>query len=364
MTFTHAKCLAVSTAVAGLSLIFALHLRNGEALWISSGPSTPVESREMSKHGISCVGYVEPATQVRALAFEATGIVETCAVKEGQHVSESQVLMALNQCEARQALAVAERELELARARKAQLLRGAHIHDITAAEHRLKSADLRLQRFREEFDRSTRLFANGATTKSDHKVIETQFHIAEQEQLEARARLLALKESVREEDRVLAQAEVALAESRVDQARQRLDQTVLKAPCEGVVLEILKYPGESNHEGAREPVLVFADLSRLRVRAEVDELHVHDLKIGQKAVVSGPNLGGESVIGRLVELKQIMGPKTLFVGDSRKRKDLEVLEVWIEIPEGLRLPVGLRVDVTILTEPLEELESNSDSWEQ
>lgn len=359
MTLAHAKLLAVSAAVAGLSCIFGFQFSTGQSRWFSSDSSTRLESGEVSDHGIACVGYVEPATQVRALAFEATGVIESCSVQVGQHVSESDVLMTLNGSEARQALAVAERELDLARARKDQILKGAHVREITAAEHRLNSADLRLQRLEEDFHRSKQLLTKGARVISNHQEIETQFHIAEQEKLEAQARLLALKESVREEDRVLADAEVALAESRVSQARERLEQTVLKAPCEGTVLEILKHPGESNVTATQEPVLLFADLSRLRVRAEVDELHVHDLKVGQKAKISGPNLGGESVFGRLVKLKQIMGPKTLFVRDSGERKDVDVLEVWIEIPEGVSLPVGLRVDITILREQVEELEPES-----
>jgi hypothetical protein len=41
-----------------------------------------------------------------------------------------------------------------------------------------------------------------------------------------------------------------------------------------------------------------------------------------------------------------LGDKTVFTSASSERKDLEVLQVLIDMEPGFRYPAGLRVDVT------------------
>jgi multidrug resistance efflux pump len=306
--------------------------------------------KDASAPGIACVGFVEPVAQLRALAFETMGVILSCPVAVGQHVKESETLMTLDAGEAQESLQVAERELELVRARQSQLLSGVHPQEISAAEHRLRSAKLRLERWQSEFNRSQKLIAGQAISQSAHDEIFEAMEVAEQEHGDAQAKLFALKENVRDVDKSVATAEVAVAQSRVDQARQRLAQRILKAPSDGVVLEILRHIGESNFSDRQEPVILFADLSRLQVRAEVDELKVHKIHEGQRAQIFGKNLGDQCFEGRLALIKQVMGPKTVFTHESTERKDLDVLQVLIEMPADFRLPVGLRVDVRILTD--------------
>ena len=70
------------------------------------------------------------------------------------------------------------------------------------------------------------------------------------------------------------------------QKDEEFRNTQLFAPMDGNVLEILNCEGESVSPFLREPVLLFADLSKYRIRAEIDEQYVHQVKPGQKATVS------------------------------------------------------------------------------
>jgi hypothetical protein len=92
---------------------------------------------------------------------------------------------------------------------------------------------------------------------------------------------------------------------------------------------------------------LFGDLSRLRVRAEIDERFVKDLCVGQTAEAYGRNLLGKTYPGRVVEVERIMGGKTVFTRASAERKDLSVLQVVIEMESGFSAPVGLQVDVSV-----------------
>jgi multidrug resistance efflux pump len=128
-----------------------------------------------------------------------------------------------------------------------------------------------------------------------------------------------------------------------------LRETRLVAPFDGTVLKVLKREGDGVWTFSPEPVVLFGDLSRARVRAEIDERFVQRLEIGQSAIVSGRNLLGKSYPGKVVVLEKIMGDRTVFARSSSERKDLNVLQVVIEMAPGFRAPVGLQVDVGVET---------------
>ena len=83
-----------------------------------------------------------------------------------------------------------------------------------------------------------------------------------------------------------------------------------------------------------EPAVIFGDLSRLRIRAEIDERYARDVKKGQRAVVFGRGLGQESLEGRVTEVRSIMGKRAMFSRAAAERKDLDVVQVLIELEDG------------------------------
>jgi multidrug resistance efflux pump len=164
---------------------------------------------------------------------------------------------------------------------------------------------------------------------------------------QAEAELLHLKNYVRDVDLALMKAKVSQAEANVEVAEQQLRDLRVLAPFDGTVLKLLKRPGEGVRMIELEPVVLFGDLSRLRVRAEVDERFVNDLRVGQTAEVYGRNLLGKTYPGRVVEVEQIMGDKTVFTRASSERRDLHVLQVVLEMESEFAAPVGLQVDVRV-----------------
>jgi multidrug resistance efflux pump len=163
----------------------------------------------------------------------------------------------------------------------------------------------------------------------------------------AESELKRLQSFVRPEDEILANARVSAAEARVDVCRARVANTVLTAPTDGVVLEILKREGELVSNVIPEAVVIFGNLASLQVRAEIDETYAGLLKPGQKATIKTRGLDHLNAEGSVTSMKTIMGKKTVFARTSLERKDLDVLQVFIALPESFRVPVGLEVDVAI-----------------
>ncbi len=88
-----------------------------------------------------------------------------------------------------------------------------------------------------------------------------------------------------------AELAVALAALALDTARQELTNTAVKAPFTGVVLSSDLAPGDLINKGAA--LITYADLSRVRLVAEVDEVDISKVIKGQGVTITSDALGGE-----------------------------------------------------------------------
>jgi multidrug resistance efflux pump len=309
-------------------------------------PGAP-ESSAAVVHGF---GYAEPVSELRRLSLKGDGVIAECSVAVGERVEKGATILHLDNEEEQAAVAVAQKELEQSRAALRQLEAGVNPPRIEAAEHECDRLTEQVRHAERLLQRRHLLVARNVASQQDLEDAETQVIEAKAALAAQQAELRHLRQYVREEDRALAQANVELAQSRLTAAEKRLRLTVLAAPCDGTVLEIYKREGDCLRMGDPQPAVLFGDVSRLRIRAEIDERYAHRVRAGQAAVVFGSNVGNREYAGRVVLVKPVMGDKTLFSRSSRERKDLQIVQVMIDMDPEFRTPVGLRVDVTIRVE--------------
>jgi HlyD family secretion protein len=342
-TILFSLCLLGILAFAGWSAFSHLSVAPTPSV---NEPSITTGSKEELPSVIEGVGYVEPVTEVRRLSFKVGGVIARCNMAIGEQVKKDEPLVVLANSTEALAVDAAERELMVAKAEEARVLRGIHDDRIEAARHRVAAIDSRLIFLEAEVTRNRSLHKM-AVSETNRQRTESEYGEAIAERATAKAELAHLEKNVLPEDKVVAAAKVALAEARFKQLRDRLNDTTLFAPFDGTVLELLRREGEGVTTEGREPVLLFADLSRSRVRAEVDERHIADLKVGQTAAIYGRNVGDQRYSGHVSLVKQVMGEKTVFGRASTERKDLDVVQVFIDMDDSFHYPVGLRVDVSI-----------------
>jgi HlyD family secretion protein len=80
-------------------------------------------------------------------------------------------------------------------------------------------------------------------------------------------------------------AEIVEAGASLDVAAQNLENTIIRAPFAGTILDILTRPGE---RASDKGIMTFANLSAMDVRAEVFESDIARIKTGQKAEIFFP----------------------------------------------------------------------------
>ncbi|MGD9715154.1 MAG: HlyD family secretion protein [Thermomicrobiales bacterium] len=293
------------------------------------------------------IGYVEPASEIRRLVFKIDGVIDQMAVEVGQFVHAGEVLAVLQNHDEQADVAEAEQQCELAVAEQQQLLAGVHPEQIIAARRNAELLEELVRFAVKQQRRIDALTARGVATNEQRDQSQSELHQAQKAWQQAQAELANLEQHVRPVDRNVAEAKVQLAEARLTAARQRLANTVMLAPLDGTVLEILKREGEGARVLDPDPVLVMGDESRLHVRAEIDERYVDQLAEGQAAEIYGRGLGSDRYRGTIVLVKRLMGNKTVFSHQANERKDLDVLQVLVELPADFRAPLGLHVDVDI-----------------
>ena len=178
------------------------------------------------------------------------------------------------------------------------------------------------------------------------EIQETQALATQQEEslkkqiTEAQAKLDEIAE-VRSVDVAQAQAEVERAKALVKQAEIELDLTVIKAPSNGTVIDVIAQEGENieNSQG----VLEMADTEQMIVVAEVYESDISKVKVGQKAtIVSENNSFPDSISGKVIEISSKIGKKDVLETDPAASVDARVVEVKIAInPEKNNLVQNL-----------------------
>jgi multidrug efflux pump subunit AcrA (membrane-fusion protein) len=139
----------------GISLLIGMLLLAGCGLSLDMGTQPTAETPatlEESEDVVVAEGLVEPA-HWSDLGFAAAGQVVEVLVEEGDAVAARDVLVRLDQADARLAVKQAEADLEVAEAQLALLKAGAQPEEIAAAEARLEAAEAAVKQATAERDR-------------------------------------------------------------------------------------------------------------------------------------------------------------------------------------------------------------------
>jgi len=146
---------------------------------------------------------------------------------------------------------------------------------------------------RKAFERAERLLADKVISQAEFDQTEASF-------LSAQANLTSAQESVRSAEFAIRSGEASLQE-----ARDNLGRTTLRAPQAGVVTALSKEIGESvqgNGFTAGEVVMNVSDLSAMEVNVEVNESDIVRIHLGDPAEIEVDAYLGETFEGTVTEI--------------------------------------------------------------
>jgi hypothetical protein len=125
----------------------------------------------------------------------------------------------------------------------------------------------------------------------------------------------------------------------------------LLAPSDDRVIQVFAEPGELAGPACSRPVLLFADVSRYRLRAFVEELAAARVQVGQQAVVAADGLPGRKLTGRLALVLPRMGLHAPHTDSPGEYHDVYYREALIDLDSWDGLTLNIRVQVRIQARP-------------
>jgi len=228
---------------------------------------------------------------------------------------------------------------------EADLVKLKQTHDFVLKGTRLSEIALQEATLKSSIEQNKLDALQRARSGKPPDVREIETAIAEQGLERQKVRLKLLKTTLEND---LAQNEIDLAntQSRIDSAKRNLEDTLVRSPLDGVVVQIFSRQGERVSPAG---IIKIVDMNQLRVLADVDELHVSRLKPGGKVDVTfrGNNDIYKGTIERIaptVKRMQRVEP------DGGSSTDARVVQVEIKIDDTSSMPpvLGRETRVTFL----------------
>ncbi|MFN3869292.1 MAG: HlyD family secretion protein [Hyphomicrobiaceae bacterium] len=292
----------------------------------------------------SATGRIEPMDgEVRIIAPVSGQIVDVL-VGMNDYVVKGDLLVRLDDGDHLAKIAAATAEVDV-RLRERDEEKGnvsALAADRRKAEDALDTAERALFAARQRFDRAR---IAGKETAPDLVNLRVQVNERAAEVRDARAKLAdaEARNGLPLPDRL----EAALTQARADLklAYQAFERTHIRAPADGSVLRVNAKVGEVAIASPELPLVSFGNLSRLKVRAEVEERDINKVVVGQKVVVRADAFPGKEFTGKVTAIASALGSASITTRGPRRPTDVDVLEVLIALDDGGDLVTGLRVDV-------------------
>jgi HlyD family secretion protein len=273
------RTIIFATLLLAVLVLGGVWLRARQPSTLTGGETAAVED------WIYGIGYIEPATEVRRLAFKTGGVVGECRAEIGRAFRAGEVLMSLRNAAEQAAEQTARAELLLAEAEWNKVNSGVNPAELEAARQHIVQAEADYAFAHAQAQRQRTLREQAIVSVAEVDLADSIARQREAAVASAKAELDRLQRFVRAEDRALAEAKVRVAEARLEMAGRVVEESMLCAPGDGTVLEVLKHGGDAVSAATVEPTLLFGDISRLRVRAEMDESFAGLLRAGQLAEV-------------------------------------------------------------------------------
>jgi multidrug resistance efflux pump len=306
---------------------------------------------EATQTAVVCFGHVDVESGVVAVLPAQPGRVTKVHVTEGQAVRAGQALVTLDDRLAGYRLNEAEAAMKGAGARVSQAREAAQQHAARLAQQReaVEAARSASAAARETLARKQQLVDAGHLHPKELAPFADQVQQTQSLEKIEGEKLRELKLHDPETAVTQAEAELAGAAARVQQARHVVDECVLRAPGDGTVLRLLAAVGTS-YDGTpgASPALYFCPSAPRIVRAEVAQEYADRVSVGQAALVHNDGAETPSWKGHVSHISDWCTRRRSLLLEPREQNDVRTLECLVTLDPGQPpLRIGQRVQVKL-----------------
>jgi HlyD family secretion protein len=283
---------------------------------------------------VSTNGKIEPVNNFEAHAPVATS-VRRVLIKEGDAVKKGELLLVLDDADARAQAARAQTQLKAAQSDLSAAERGGSQEEVLALQAQLVKASTDRDTAQRNLDALKKLEQQGAASAGEVRTAQDALASAD-----AQLTFLRQKQTKRYSNAELAHvdAQRADAQATFDAAQDVLAKSNVRAPFDGIVYSLPAKQG--GFVGAGDLLLQMADLRKVLVRTFVDEPDVGRLAVGDPIEITW-----DAVPGRVWRATVTSVPSTVKLRGSRNVGET----TSIVDNKDLKLLPNINVGVTIVS---------------
>ncbi|MBV8595264.1 MAG: efflux RND transporter periplasmic adaptor subunit [Candidatus Eremiobacteraeota bacterium] len=294
-----------------------------------------------------------PPGSASALAFAVAGRLESVDVRVGDRVQAGQALAQLDAAPFQLAVSQAGGDAQAAAANLASVTSGVAVRNQEAAAA-TRQADLKVQADRAALERTRALFSAGIAAVKDVQTAQNQLAADEADARTAHLRAQALIAGAganvgqARADVQAASGQATRAQASLAIAERDLANATLRAPADGIIVAILKHPGESVDPSTPAVTLgaplvhsatltVPADAARQIKVGDPVELHLARSSLSYRGrVTAAVNAVDPATLGATVVVSGI--PADAFAGDAVDAS------ITVAIAHGILVPTSAVVE--------------------
>ncbi|RPI77788.1 MAG: efflux RND transporter periplasmic adaptor subunit [Desulfobacteraceae bacterium] len=311
---------------------------------VSRGKPVSLKTITLKKGGLevtvsSTTTSMIKSEQEAVLSAQRSGRVTRMVLKEGDEVKQGAVLLEIDREEANVRVLEAGANLQMARARLAQIEAGVNMERIQT-DSQLQQAKATLDNALREWERQKEIYNKGISAKSGLDKAEEAYLVAKAQYERALGNLDINK--VKQQEIAAGRATVQQMEAALQMARIQLSYSAITAPFKGVISK--KWISQSEFVSIGSPLMTLVDPLRLYIHATIDEVDVKNLKPGQKVKILIDAFPDQVFSGVLKRISPIV------IG---AKQETRTFDIWVYF-EGTMPAVkpGMSADIEVITDYL------------
>lgn len=223
------------------------------------------------------------------VSSKVPGRILELRVKEGDYVKAGDTLAILEAPEVRAKMSQAQSAVDAASAMDLMARNGARKEQVQAAFQLLEQAKAGLEIAEKSFRRVQRLFDEGVVSAQKRDEAEAMYKSSQAQVKAAQSQYDMAVNGARQEERMVAQAQVGRARGAVQEVNSYIHETVQVAQMDGEVSDV--YPKVGELVGTGTPIMSVAMMNEQWATFNIRENQLKDLKVGQEISVTIPALG-------------------------------------------------------------------------
>ena len=267
----------------------------------------------------------------------------------GQFVKKDDPLFRVDDRQLKALLAFHEANLASAQAQLTKLEQMPRPEELAVSKAKEDVAQATVDVQRDLVERDAKLLGSGSINDEQYSQRRLSLRVAQRQLLQAKADLALIKAGSWEKDINIARAAVKLAEAQVQQDKTDIDRAIVRAPMDGVVLQVNVRPGEFVAPISNQAQVVLGTITdKVNIRVDIDEHDIPRFRPGAPAMASFRGAPDQKYPLDFVRVEPYVIPKKSLTGDNTERVDTRVMQAIYSLKtEGKRVYVGQQLDVFI-----------------